>query len=138
MGEDDYDQLVSLGVELAEREQFSEAIEVLRQAIGLDEEGVAAHYNLAVLYGLLAMGDLRVEDYFEDHVDEQILLQNAIEEYQRVLEIDPAHLSSHNNLATIFALHGEADLAIQELECSLGLDPEQPEAREQLAELRGE
>jgi len=70
-------------------------------------------------------------------VDEQILLQNAIEEYQRVLEIDPAHLSAHNNLATIFALHGETDLAIQELECSLELDADQPEVQEQLEELRG-
>ena len=138
MPEETYEQLVARGVELAEQEDFAQAIPVLQQAIALDDDRIDAHYNLAVVYGLLAMGDLSVEEYFEDHVDEEILLQNAIEEYQRVLETDPTHVPAHNNLATVFALHGERELAIQELQCSLDIDPEQPEVREQLAELQGQ
>ena len=137
MAEESYEDLVTRGAELAEQQQFAEAIRTLEQAVELDDERVDAHYNLAVVYGLLAMSDLAVEEYFEDHVDEEIFLQNAIEEYQRVLEIDDTHLAAHNNLATIYALHGERDLAIHELELSLQLDPEQPDAREQLDELQG-
>jgi hypothetical protein len=54
-----------------------------------------------------------------------------------VLEIEPTHLAAHNNLATIFALHGERELAIAELQLSLQLDPDQPEILEQLDELQG-
>ena len=136
MAEDPYELLVSRGIELASAEQFPQAIEALQQAIELDDVRVDAHYNLAVVYGLLAMSDLRAEEYFEDHVDEEILLQNAIEEYQRVLELDDAHLAAHNNLGTIYALHGERELALHELELSLTLDPDQPDVREQIDELR--
>lgn len=137
MSGEDYDGLVERAVELAEREKHAEAIECLKKAIELDDDRPEAHYNLAVVYGLLAMGDVAIEELFDDHVDDEILFQNAVEEYQRVLEIEPGHIPAHNNLATIFALHGERDLAIQELELSLDLDPDQPEVREQLEDLRG-
>ena len=137
MGEETYEGLVTRGAELAEDEEFTDAIRVLEQAIELEPEEPDAHYNLAVIYGLLAMGDLAVDDYFEDHVDDEILLQNAIERYQRVLELDDKHIAAHNNLGTIYALHGERELAVHELELSLELDPDQPEAREQLDELQG-
>jgi tetratricopeptide (TPR) repeat protein len=137
MTQEPYEQLVARAVELAKQEKFAEAIDLLRQAIAADDDRIDAHYNLAVAYGLLVMGDLRIEEYFEDHVDEEILLQNAIQEYQRVLEIEPTHVPAHNNLAVIFALHGERELAAQELRCSLDLDPDQPEVLEQLTELEG-
>jgi tetratricopeptide (TPR) repeat protein len=136
MAEETYEQLVARGVELAEDEDFAEAIQALRQAIGLNGDLPDAHYNLAVVYGLLAMGDFDVEAYFEDRVDEEMLFQNAIDAYQRVLEIDPNHVAAHNNLGTIYALHGERDLALHELERSLELNADQPEVREQLEELR--
>ena len=137
MSEATYEQLVAQGTELAEQEKFAEAIDILEHAIELDPDQPDAHYNLAVIYGLLAMSDLEVEEYFEDQVDEEILLQNAIEEYQCVLELDDKHVAAHNNLATIYALHGERDLATHELELSLSLDPDQPDVREQLDELKG-
>ena len=137
MAEGSYDDLVTRGIELAEREHFAEAVAALERAIALDDARVDAHYNLAVIHGLLAMGDLQAEDYFEDHVDEEILLQNAIEQYQRVLELDDTHLAAHNNLGTIYALHGERELAVHELELSLELDPDQPDVRRQLDELSG-
>jgi len=133
MAADDYDALVAKGTELAEQEQFAQAIDILRQAIDTDESRVDAHYNLAVTYGLLAMSDLRAEDYFEDHVDDEIF----IEAFQRVLELDDGHVAAHNNLGTIYALHGERDLAVHELELSLQIDPDQPDVREQLDELKG-
>ena len=137
MAEETYEDLVTRGVELAEQESFAEAIAALERAAELDDARVDAHYNLAVLYGLLAMSDLKAEEYFEDHVDEEILLQNAIDEYQRVLELDDTHIAAHNNLGTIYALHGERDLAVHELELSLQIDPDQPDVREQLDELKG-
>ena len=135
MPEETYAQLVARGVQLAEDEEFGKAIETLQQAIGLDGELPDAHYNLAVVYGLLAMGDFDFDIYFDDRVDEEMLFQNAIDEYQRVLEIDPTHVGAHNNLGTIYALHGERDLAMHELQRSLELDADQPEVREQLDEL---
>jgi len=137
MAEETYDELVERGIGLAETRDYAAAVAALEQAAELDPGRTDAHYNLAVVYGLLAMSDLAVEELFDDHVDEEILLQNAIEEYQTVLEIEPGHVAAHNNLATIFALHGERDLAIAELQLSLELDPDQPEIREQLDELQG-
>jgi len=137
MAEETYGQLVERGIGLAERHDFAEAIRTLMRAIERDPDQPDAHYNLAVVYGLLAMSDLGDEEYFEDHVDEEILLQNAIEEYHRVLETDACHVPAHNNLGTIYALHGERELAIHELELSLEINPDQPEVREQLDELRG-
>ncbi len=136
MPEETYAQLVAQGVQLAEDEEFGKAIQALRRAIELDGELADAHYNLAVVYGLLAMGDFDVEEFLDDRVDEEMLFQNAIDEYQRVQEIDPDHIATHNNLGTIYALHGERDLALHELERSIELDPDQPEIREQLEELR--
>jgi len=137
MDDEAYSDLVTRGIALAEDKEFAEAIRLLELAVELDDTQPDAHYNLGVIYGLLAMSDLKHEDYFEDHVDEEILLQNAIEHYQAALEADPTHIPAHNNLATIFALHGERELAAFELETSLGLDPDQPEIAKQLEELQG-
>ncbi|MFW6162072.1 MAG: tetratricopeptide repeat protein [Planctomycetota bacterium] len=137
MAEDRYDDVVAEGTDLAQEERFAEAIDKLNQAVEIDDARLEAHYNLGVIYGQLAISDLQAEDYFEDHVDDEILLQNAIEEYQRVLELDDRHLAAHNNLATIYALHGERELAIHELELSLQIDPDQADVRRQLDELKG-
>jgi tetratricopeptide (TPR) repeat protein len=132
-----YDDLLTRSIAVADNKEYQEAIRLLQDAIERDPERADAHYNLGVVYGLLAMGDLDHETYFEDHVDEEMLLQSAIEEYQLALEAEPGHLAAHNNLATIFALHGERELAVHELETSLALDPDQPEIAEQLRELEG-
>lgn len=137
MEDEAYSDLVSRGIALAEDKEFAEAIRLLELAAELDESQPDAFYNLGVVYGLLAMSDLNHEDYFEDHVDEEILLQNAIEYYQRAIEAEPCHVPAHNNLATIFALHGERELALHELEVSLELEPNQPDIRQQLEELQG-
>ncbi len=136
MAEETYGQLVARGVELAEKENFAEAIQVLRRATALYPELPEAHYDLGVVYGQLALGDYDARSLFEDRVDDELLFQNAIDAYQHALEIDPRNTAAHRNLGTLYAVHGERDMARQELQHALDLDSNQPEVRDELEELK--
>ena len=134
--ETDPQRLIELGIELAENGQYTDAIGVLRRAIAFNDRSLEGHYNLAVVYGLLAMGTVHVGSLsLEDRMHQDAFSESAIDEYGRALEIDPRHTPSHNNLACVFAGRGELGLAIQELRRSLDIDPNQPDARQQLREM---
>jgi len=59
-------------------------------------------------------------------------------EFKRTIELDPSHLFAHNNLASVYVLTDRAAEATEELELSLTINPNQPEVRERLRQLRAQ
>ena len=124
------------GIAAAESREYAAALAAIRRAVELRPEDAEAHYNLGVLYGMLCMEDLKVEEFFEDHSDEEIVMARAIHHYELAVQFDPEFFHAYNNLATLHAIHGSYKLAVQALDESLRINPDQPDVKEELAELR--
>ena len=95
----------NLGLALAERGAFAEAIKHIRRAVQIDPTFVEAHTNLG---NFLAQRGSSAE---------------AISHLRQALAIDPAFASAHNTLGNILADRGESDKAIEHFRKALEANP---------------
>lgn len=63
------------------------------------------------------------------------MVQEAVEAYQKALELDPTLAAAYTNLGNIHYTRGDFALALHYYEKAASADPEQPEARYNLANL---
>jgi DNA-binding response OmpR family regulator/tetratricopeptide (TPR) repeat protein len=117
--------LYEVGLEHLRARRHHEAVEVLRQAARLVPD--QADYRAALGWALFrqAPADARAG-------------RAAIAELRRATQIDERHRTAAQHLAEIYAQTGQPELAIQELERLLGLDPGALELAEELRRLRSQ
>ena len=137
-----YEALVDDGVAAGERGDLATARQKLEEAALLDPEGKAALFNLGVVYGLLAHHNIARAEFYDDHTRDAVFIRKAEICYDHVLELDPDHLATLNNLATLYSMRDDRDQAITTLRRILAIDPQNDEdqrlvenARSQLKEL---
>jgi tetratricopeptide (TPR) repeat protein len=95
----------NLGLTLAERGAFAEAIKHIRRAVQIDPKFVEAHSNLG---NFLAQRGSSAE---------------AISHLRQALAIDPSFANAHNTLGNILADRGESDQAIEHFRKALATNP---------------
>ena len=95
------------------------AIEAYERVLEVEPDDVSAHLQLGILYG------------------EKGVLDRAEQEFLQILELDKENYFAHNNLANIYELAGYRGKTIEELEASLGINPDQPEIVRRLKDLKG-
>jgi tetratricopeptide (TPR) repeat protein len=96
----------NLGLTLAERGEFAEAIKHFRRAIEIDPASVEAQTNLG---------------YF---LAQQGASEEAIAHLHKALKIDPAFANAHNTLGNILADRGESDKAMEHFRKALETNPQ--------------
>ena len=101
---DDYQGLGQIGSCLGDLGRYTEAESYLRRALQFADDAIT-HYDLAVV--LTRMG--RVKE--------------AVSEYERALERDPAHVKARTNLAVNLVNLGQVERASRELTRVLAIDP---------------
>ncbi|HUP38939.1 MAG TPA: tetratricopeptide repeat protein, partial [Vicinamibacterales bacterium] len=116
----------NLGTELAARNRLGEAIEAYEGALRAKPDYTAAKANLALAH--MKLGDAAAES--PDRMRE------AIEHYQAVLRLDPAHVRAHYNLGTLLMdLPDRQSEAVAHLETAVTLQPDYVEAHVNLGVL---
>ena len=136
---EEYEILLERGIHLAEQKAYKEALAALAKGVEMKPDDPEAHYNLGVLYGTMAVEAINPTNIFEgaeaDILDEEIWTEKAIFEYQAALDLDPDNYHALNNIATLYALRQETDLAIDALKRSLEKNPQQDDIAKELEEL---
>jgi tetratricopeptide (TPR) repeat protein len=130
-----YEELVASGVAMAEKGDLDGARQKLEAAVTIDPEEPSGLFNLGVLYGKLAEVETTRGDFFGSHVPDEVYAEKAVFCYERVLELDPKNARALTNVAAMYDLRGEADLAKDALKRALEIDPNETVAKEHLAEL---
>ena len=94
------DSKAELELGIASREQglYPEAIRHLQRAVALDPGGIGGHFYLALVYDEMCIGSSSCEHPYV-----------AVEEYRKVLELDPAHKEALKNLAHLLSNLGRRD-----------------------------
>jgi tetratricopeptide (TPR) repeat protein len=95
----------NLGLALAERGAFAEAINELRRAVEIDPAFVEAHTNLG------------------NFLAQRGSPEEAISHLQQALAIDPTFANAHNTWGNILANRGETDKAIEHFRKALQANP---------------
>ena len=95
----------NLGLSLAERGAFAEAINEFRRAVEIDPAFVEAHTNLG------------------NFLAQRGSPEEAISYLQQALAIDPTFVNAHNTLGNILADRGETDKAIEHFRKALQTNP---------------
>jgi tetratricopeptide (TPR) repeat protein len=134
--------LVDEAVAAGERGELDRARAKLEEAVRLDPEGVEALFNLGVVYGLIAHREISKGEFYDNYVRDEVFVEKAKICYDRVLELDARHLPSLKNLATLYAMRDERDLAMDYLRRIIGAEAQDDgdralvaQARQQLSEL---
>src|SRR3954471_8077475 len=115
--------LYDVGLEHLKARRHHEAVEALRQAARLVPN--EADFRAALGWALFrqAPADARAG-------------RAAVAELRRALQLDERHRAAAQHLAEIYAQTGQPDLAVQELERLLAIDPTATEVAEELNRLR--
>jgi tetratricopeptide (TPR) repeat protein len=115
--------LYEVGLEHLKARRHHEAVEALRQAARLVPN--EADFRAALGWALFrqAPADARAG-------------RAAVAELRRALQLDERHRTAAQHLAEIYAQTGQPDLAVQELERLLAIDPGATEVAEELHRLR--
>jgi len=130
------DELIEEGIKLYQKENFHKAIEVLKQAVALYPDSALAHYNLSVAYAFQLKKDIEHSEVWEDKAEEESYIEEAINELEMAISLDPKMKEAYKDLGKLYALVGELDMAIEYYEMSLSIDSNQPDIREELQRLR--
>ena len=115
--------LYDVGLEHLKARRHHEAVEALRQAARLVPN--EADFRAALGWALFrqAPADARAG-------------RAAVAELRRALQLDERHRGAAQHLAEIYAQTGQPDLAVQELERLLAIDPTATEVADELHRLR--
>jgi protein O-mannosyl-transferase len=108
----------NLGLAVAAKGRWDQAIAEYRDALGIDPDYAEAHRSLG-----LALAKKR-------QVDE------AIAECRKALHLNPDDADAHNNLGFAYAQKGQLDKAMAHYRRALRMDPDNKEARQGLADAR--
>ena len=138
-----------LGIALAARGKFAEAISEFREALRQEPDSASTHWNLGAA---LASNGAR-EDAIEHlrrsvqldasngqaHYDLAVTLiaarqlEGAVDEFRAAVRLMPDSVEAHNNLGIALASLGKLDEAIEEFERTLTLQPQSADARRNLS-----
>lgn len=137
-----YQALVDEGVTAGEKGDLDLARRKLEEAVRLSSDGVQGLFNLGVVYGLVAHREISKAEFYDNYVRDEVYVGKARRCYDHVLELEPQHLPSLKNLATLYAMRDERDVAAAYLRRLLEIAPRDDgerdlvaEARQQLSEL---
>ena len=117
----------SQGVSFHRQGQIDEAVDAYQTAIDLDPQLDAAYINLSLIW--IGVGQLS---------EAEVLLQQVLQLPDRAEIPASVHALAHYNLAVIHNRQGDAATALEDLEASLAIAPEFPQAQEFLDQMQSE
>ena len=99
------------GVDLANNNQWKEAVEFFIQAVERDPYSAVSYQQLGIAYSYLSPKE------------NQTTLDNAIVSLEKTVELDPYWALNHANLGSLYRENNQIELAIEEFQTSVELAP---------------
>jgi tetratricopeptide (TPR) repeat protein len=126
---DSLDDYIVTTEEVAREGRLDEAVDVMREGVKRYPDSATGQYNLGVALFLRVKKDRDHLVLWENLADDDQLAEEAINALEAAVETDPSFVQALNNLATLYALRGRKQEALDAWNRSLKLDSNQPEVR---------
>ena len=112
---------LSLGIQAYKGAQYDRAVEHFQNAVQFDDQLAVAKLDLANAYGALWIPGVNAPD-------NNVVMKNAVDEYNIVLKSDPKNLTALRALASIYMSAREYPDSREYFQRWIQADPEAPEA----------
>lgn len=134
---EDIDARLSLAKIQMEDKDPTTAIPLYTEILNIDPENAEAFMGLGLAWGMSILENIPAAELHGDEVDEEELLNNAIQFLERSIELDPENTSSLNALARLYMVQSLEEEAVEMFKQSLLLDQAQHDVLEELQKLTG-
>ncbi|MBN1434507.1 tetratricopeptide repeat protein [Candidatus Fermentibacterales bacterium] len=131
------DKKLALARKYIEEHAPARALPLIEETLSLDEDNPHAFLALGLCWGLAIMKEMPIREIWGREMDEEIMVERAIDAFERALEIDPELVLAYNSLARIYTVRGQDEEAEEMLNQSLNVDQGQIDVLEALQELTG-
>ncbi len=144
----DSDALHYLGLISFQQGDYADAARLIEQAIQLNGNVPAFHFNLGNAYKQVGQLDSAIDAYrratqldpgfLKAHLNLGLALQAqgkfdaAVESYRKVIALKPDHADAHNNLGLALQALGKPDMAVVHYRKALAIEPDFAEAHNNL------
>jgi tetratricopeptide (TPR) repeat protein len=115
-----------------------EAISIFSSILEADPGNAEAYLGLGLCWGRALLENIPVLEFWGHEIDEEEMLERAMNYLERALEIDPEKTVGYNALARLLVIRGQEEEAVEMFRQSLLIDPAQLEVLEELREVTGQ
>ncbi len=134
---EDIDARLSLAkIQMEDKDPIT-AIPLYTEILNIDPENAEAFMGLGLAWGMSILENIPAAELHGDEVDEEELLNNAIQFLERSIELDPENPSSLNALARLYIVQSLEEEAVEMFKQSLLIDQAQHDVLEELQKLTG-
>jgi tetratricopeptide (TPR) repeat protein len=135
---DSVDSRLSAGNALVLDGNPAGAISVFSSILETDPENSEAYLGLGLCWGRTLLENIPVREYWGREMDEEQMLERAMDYLERAVELDPEKTLCYNALARLHVLSGQEEEAVEMFRQSLLIDPAQLDVLEELQEVTGQ
>lgn len=116
----------------------SGAITVFSSILESDPGNAEAYLGLGLCWGRPLLENIPVLEYWGREIDEEEMLEKAMDYLERSVELDPEKTAGYNALARLYVIRSQEEEAIEMFRQSLLIDPAQLDVLEELKEVTGQ
>ncbi len=134
---DDIDSRLGLADIIREDRSPGEALEMYDGVLKLDPDNALAYLGKGLCYAMSLLENIPTRELWERELDEQDMIDNAVENLEQAAELDPELTEAYNAMGRLFSITGQEEEAVEMFKQSLLVDPSQLDVLEDLQEITG-
>jgi len=134
---DDIDSRLTLADILRKDRSPEEALEMYESVIQLDPDNPLAYLGKGLCWAMSLLDNVPTREIWEMELDEQDMLDNAMEYLEQAAELDPELTEAYNAMGRLFAITAQEEDAVDMFRQSLQVDSTQLDVLEDLKEITG-
>lgn len=134
---DDIDARLNLA-ELVQKDRSpEEALDIYDSVIERDPDNPLAYLGKGLCWAMSLLDNIPTAEIWEREVDEQEMIDNAMEFLEQAAELDPELTEAYNAMGRLFAIIAQDEDAVDMFKQSLQVDATQLDVLEDLREITG-
>jgi len=134
---DDIDARLSLADLVRKERSPEEALGLYDDVLELDPDNPLAFLGKGLCWSMSLLDNIPTKEIWEREIDEQEMIDNAMEYLEQAAELDPELTEAYNAMGRLFAIVAQDEDAVDMFRQSLQVDATQLDVLEDLKEITG-
>jgi tetratricopeptide (TPR) repeat protein len=134
---DDIDARLNLAELMQKDRSPEEALDIYDTVIELDPDNPLAYLGKGLCWAMSLLDNIPTAEIWEREIDEQDMIDNAMEFLEQAAELDPELTEAYNAMGRLFAIIAQDEDAVDMFKQSLQVDATQLDVLEDLREITG-
>ena len=134
---DDIDARLNLAELMQKDRSPEEALDIYDTVIELDPDNPLAYLGKGLCWAMSLLDNIPTAEIWEREIDEQDMIDNAMEFLEQAAELDPELTEAYNAMGRLFAIIAQEEDAVDMFKQSLQVDATQLDVLEDLREITG-